>query len=346
MARFYPRSRSAFTLIELLVVTAVIAILIALLLPAVQQARESARRLQCQNNLKQIGLALQNYHDAFGRFPFGYLDKSGTTGVQDGGWSWQAQILPQLEQGNLFNRFDFNYHPHGQPGSISDPDGRNQAAIATTLPVFSCPSDTKPPTVPMHPMDSPGYVPAIATSSYSACMGAHDATLCMKDGKIGKERKARHSDGLFGVNACKSLSKVTDGTSHTIAAGENCWVEGINHILYGTVTDNGQADCSTGLADSEGRRTGGGPFRHLKSAHKAMNSALAILPPGRSFTAFGSRHPGGAQFLMADGSVRFLSETIEHTETDYSQLKIDPTTPFGLYQRLASMNDGRVTDGF
>src|SRR3954463_8669310 len=103
------RGRFGFTLIELLVVIAIIAILIALLLPAVQQAREAARRTQCKNNLKQIGLALHNYHDVFGCIPPGYIDigTPNSPTVYDGGWSWASMILPQIDQAPLFNSFDF-----------------------------------------------------------------------------------------------------------------------------------------------------------------------------------------------------------------------------------------------
>ena len=340
MVRFRNPSRTAFTLIELLVVIAIIAILVSLLLPAVQQAREAARRTGCQNNLKQIGLALHNYHENYRMLPFGYLDTGRELGMQDGGWSWQSQILPQLEQANLFKRFDFRYHPHGQPGSVSDPGGQNQASVAVTMAAFSCPSDIKPETVAMHPKESVGYVPAIATSSYSASMGAHNWKMCREDGLIDANSQARHANGLFGINACKSLKEITDGTSQTIAAGEVCWTDEVQHFLYGNVTTEGQADCSKWQPQFAS------PLRHLASARLAMNSSLSLLRPPHHWTTFGSRHPGGAQFLMADGAVRFLSETIEHSNTSFEDLVEDSDTPFSLYQRLAAINDGQTNSGF
>src|SRR6478609_9116964 len=107
------KERRAFTLIELLVVIAIIAVLIALLLPAVQQAREAARRTQCRNNLKQIGLALHNYHDAYQLFPPGYVDRNGNPDLTPDndlgpGWGWASFILPQLDQGNVYNQINFN----------------------------------------------------------------------------------------------------------------------------------------------------------------------------------------------------------------------------------------------
>lgn len=331
-----PRNGRGFTLIELLVVMGVIALLIALLLPALQQSWAASHRTQCLNNLRQIGLALQNYHDASGMFPFGYLDTAGMSGVQDGGWSWQAQILPQLDQRSLFDAFDFRYHPHGQPAAVSDPGGRNQAAVATPLSVFSCPTDDKPPSVALYGPAEPGHA-TLATSSYSASMGAFHARLCAQDGLVDAGSRARHADGLFVVNECRAVRDVTDGTSQTIAVGETRWWDTTRNVLYGSVRGDGQADCSDVSTKD------GGPFRHLKSARLAMNTPKAAAPR-KYFTAFGSVHPGGAHFLMADGSARFLSETLSHSDTNYRD--VGAGAPFNLYQRLAAMNDGRITDEF
>lgn len=323
--------RTGFSLVELLVVIAIIGILIALLLPAVQQAREAARRSQCQNGLRQIGLALHNYHDMHNRFPIGYID-AGSSG-QDGGWSWQSMILAQLEQTPLFQQFDFRYHPHGQPGSVSDPGGRNQMAIGTTLGAFTCPSDTKPSTEAFHSPDAPGHVPAIATSSYSGSIGAFDGQPCLTDGEP-SSRPADYVNGLFIINASRRFADVTDGASNTVAVGETCWNGGSKNFLYGSVRKDGQATCVFRAANTAG------PFRHLKSAQFAMNIPAAVAPDAH-YTAFGSMHPGGAHFLMVDGSVRFLSENIAHTNTAYEEWVADSEAPFGLYQRLASINDGQ-----
>lgn len=334
MAR--PASRRGFTLIELLVVIAIIAVLIALLLPAVQQAREAARRSSCQNNLKQIGLALHNYHDTFNVFPMGYIDV-GTDG-QDGGWSWQAQILPQLEQGNIFDKIDMRYHPHGTPGSVSDPGGLNNAAVETPLDVFSCPSDPKPKTDPIHASGSPGHHPRMATSSYCGVSSMFDLRNCNNDG--GPPYK-RHT-GLFTTNKCHAMRDMIDGTSNTIVVGEVTWGksaqagESENQFLYGTVRQTGVADCSNTA------NIGSSPFSHLRCTKFKINAANTQAREAKSFH---SRHTGGAQFLLGDGSVRFLSESIHHTNSNHAAYVADPSS-IGTYQRLSSMNDGQVVNDF
>ncbi len=116
------KKQPGFTLVELLVVIAIIGILVGLLLPAVQQAREAARRMQCSNNLKQLGLANLNYESTHKKFPIGFLDVRQTGNpLKDGGWSWATALLPYIEQSAIYNRFDLNFHPYGTVGTVSDP---------------------------------------------------------------------------------------------------------------------------------------------------------------------------------------------------------------------------------
>jgi prepilin-type N-terminal cleavage/methylation domain-containing protein/prepilin-type processing-associated H-X9-DG protein len=332
MSRFTTALRHGFTLIELLVVIAIIAVLIALLLPAVQQAREAARRTQCKNNLKQIGLALHNYHDTFLMFPIGYTDGSNATDVQDGGWSWQAMILPQLEQTNLAARFDFNFHPHG-PNSLP----QNLAAVATGLAVFSCPSDIKPDTTVLHGDTANGTV---ATSSYCGSLGMFDAQPGIATtNPPGPDR--RMTSGLFTINVSRRIRDIPDGTSNTFAVGEVTWGpqsaggQSDRNTLYGSVT-------ASGRAQSDVRNVVGGPWNHLRCARYKIN-----VPTVQAWQAFHSRHAGGGQFLLCDGSVRFVSESIEHNETQFNVSIFNGGTQVpALYQRLAGRDDGLVTSDF
>lgn len=176
--------RKGFTLIELLVVIAIIAVLIALLLPAVQQAREAARRSQCKNNLKQIGLALANYESSHRVFPPGVLGNSGQANQNQRLHTWLAMILPELEQATLQNKYDFN---------VRFDDPLNSTAVKTILPVFQCPSSVTPP-------DSPLYAP----TNYAGNAGTQAG---QNDGFLFPLSKIAHRD-------------IIDGTSSTIACGE------------------------------------------------------------------------------------------------------------------------------
>jgi prepilin-type N-terminal cleavage/methylation domain-containing protein/prepilin-type processing-associated H-X9-DG protein len=330
------RPRNGFTLIELLVVIAIIAVLIALLLPAVQQAREAARRAQCKNNLKQIGLALHNYHDTFRLFPMGFIDTIGGNAANlDGGWSWMAMILPQLEQGPLFQSIDFGRHPYG---TASTP--QNIAAVGTPLPVFSCPSDTKPQTTGNNAGNANGTA-AIAVTSYMGCIGAFDGSPC--ETPAGQPVLVpRRNNGLLIVNHCHDFGKITDGTSNVIAVGEVRWepsatpagIRSDRQFVLGNITTGGGPQCSNRSA------TTNGAFLHLRSTRKKMNGTQD------AHLAFHSNHTGGAHFLLCDGSVRFISENIEHTETNIAANDANVNGPYGLYQRLAAISDGQVVSEF
>lgn len=330
--------RPAFTLIELLVVIAIIAVLIALLLPAVQQAREAARRSQCKNNLKQIGLALHNYEEIHRGFPIGYTDNSTASGVQDGGWSWQVMILPQLDQTALFNSFDLNIHPHGPTSSPG-----NLAAIQRPLQVFSCPTDVKPVTTVMF---NDAANNTVATSSYAGSLGMFDAQPGAASNPPGPD--VRMTSGVFSINISRKIRDITDGLSNTIAVGEITWGpqaaggQSDRNTLYGSVLESGQAQVNV-------RNVVGGPWNHLRCARYKVN-----VPAVQGWQSFHSRHVGGGHFLMLDGSVRFISETIAHTETQYAYSIFNPNvasqtsnpeTP-GLYQRLHGRDDGLVIGEF
>src|SRR6266436_5022135 len=197
-----PAARQAFTLVELLVVIAIIGVLVALLLPAVQQAREAARRTQCKNNLKQIGLALQNYHGDFLRFPPGYVSNFDASGNDTGpGWGWGAMILPQLEQQNLQNSIDFK-----QPIEAA----ANAAPRIAPLPAYLCPSDSVRPAWPAVTRDPIGNPTAticdVASADYVAVFGISEPGI---DG-----------EGVFFRDSGIGLKDIRDGASSTLLVGE------------------------------------------------------------------------------------------------------------------------------
>jgi prepilin-type N-terminal cleavage/methylation domain-containing protein len=331
-----------FTLIELLVVIAIIATLVALLLPAVQQAREAARRSSCKNNLKQIGIAIHNYHDIFNCIPIGYIDTNGSTtsnaANQDGGWSWAAQLLPQLEQSTLFEQFDFRFHPHGTQAN----EARNTAASANPLTVFSCPSDTKPPTRksgstdPAATSTANGIVDAIATSSYVGNSGPFNAQFC---NTANPGLQSERSIGAFRVNKGLNFRDFTDGLSNSMLAGETYWEQTRNTSIYGALANAGGADCT----DLTEYRTS--PYNHLRSTNTFMNATKAQYPD-KYHTAFASPHKGGCQFLLGDGGVRFIGMSIENTSSNFNDPGVSASGPYGLYQRLSAIADGQVMGEF
>jgi len=273
-----------FTLVELLVVIAIIGILVALLLPAIQMAREAARRTQCNNNLKQIGLALHAYHDTHQRMPPGWIAQHPTTRqpywLGQPGWGWAARLLPFIEQQNVSqNLIDFD-----RP--ITDPI--NDEARLANIPTYRCPSDTGEQsfTLPAGPMPSPNYATGysdtvVPTANYigvfgtiqmlNACGGGGD---CIGNGSLVFRKGFRFADLL-------------DGTSQTFVVGERNSKYSPS-IWLGVVA---------GAAHAPGRIT-----------------AVASTPPnsaqGAPFT-FSSYHPAGTNFLAADGSVKLVNESIE-----------------------------------
>ncbi|SFH59707.1 DUF1559 domain-containing protein [Planctomicrobium piriforme] len=339
---FWKRRKTGFTLIELLVVIAIIAILIALLLPAVQQAREAARRSSCKNNLKQMGLALHNYHDIYNRLPMGYIDTStdSKAKTEDGGWSWQAMVLPQLDQANLYTKFDFNAHPHGKLA----PEIGNTAAGANPLDVFSCPSDVKDPTrksgnsSPTATSTANGIVPAVATSSYVGVLGPFDALLCDQSSPATNPAFiSPRAIGPFRINVCLQFRHFTDGLSNAIVVGETNALLTRNNMLYGSVVNNGGSDC-TSIDEFDG-----GPYNHLRSCNIQLNTKSTL---GKYWTAFSSQHTGGSHFVLGDGSVRFISENIDNTSTNFNDPGVTANGPYGLYQRLSAIADGQTTGEF
>ncbi|MBN1912216.1 MAG: DUF1559 domain-containing protein [Pirellulales bacterium] len=288
------RRRWAFTLVELLVVIAIIGILIALLLPAVQAAREAARRIQCSNHLKQIGLALANYEGVHKVYPPGRVghDEHGSASLapeQKVGTSGMVMILPQLELQSIYDMFDFNKGPwpYGSSWLATMAD-----AIAQRPPVFVCPSDEAEP-YSIEPKVNTAYstygLPA-ATGSYAFCSGSIGAAG-------GLEQDIKYDNtGVFYYVVSHSVRDITDGVSKTFFAGE---------VFAGHTQDSSNI-WSRGLREMDTLRSTSNPMNSWPGDPIAMtNYGLHVNG------AFASRHPGGANFVFGDGHVAFVEENID-----------------------------------
>ncbi len=307
------RKNKGFTLVELLVVIAIIGILIAMLLPAVQAAREAARRLQCAGRYKQVGVALHNYHSSHNRFPPGMIVWTGATPAACGprgtspnyyaGWSWGAFSLPFLEQDEIYEMIDFSFISYYDLPSHNAGTNTNTLASTQKIPIFLCPSD-------------PQNGELVALTGQGSFDPSHEHADIRQSNMLGVADSHNWSCGLpkgwpkqlnagsppaNGVMAeregCK-ISEITDGTSTTLIVGET---------------------------------TGGGPGTHMGHLWASWNVAdvsdgingFSTVPGGGSWPStpglygearpggFSSFHPGGCHFLMADGSVHFIDEMIE-----------------------------------
>ncbi len=309
------RNRQAgFTLIELLVVIAIIAVLISLLLPAVQSAREAARRAQCVNNLKQLALATHNYHDANNALPLGRTLQVGTYRP----FSQQARILGFMEQTNVFNSLNF---------SLSSYDVANATGASVTVNSFLCPSDTHPSIPPGQILE--GY--GIAGINYRANEGTSvamwygaDDTANVNNGKVAEP------NGLFFSSQLITLAGVTDGTSNTAAFSEHVLGDFSNSVAtdlsdtfrpgtYPANADEAYTLClATNIHDLslQGYSNVGAPWTYGYHSTTSYwhagppNSRSCMYPPSRIATTANSRHPGGVNIALADGSVRFIKSSI------------------------------------
>ncbi len=317
------RRLRAFTLIELLVVIAIIAVLIALLLPAAQAAREAARRSQCVNNLKQLGLAMHNYHDATGAFPMGYAAQGRfVDGATDtaAGWGWGAMILPQLEQGPIFNAVNFGLAVEAPP---------NSTVVRASMTAYLCPSDVT--NGPFSVSDASGNVLATMTpASYAACVGndqTDSATGLNKDGL---------GNGVMFRNSGIRLADITDGSSQTILVGERAW-SNVNGVWAGVV-----ANGVTRRGSMNRCPTTGAPFypaATLTQAHCHLLNTDTDEDGG--LDDYSSRHPGGANFVFADGSVRFIKTVLRDSGRTTGGSTIYSPSSLVL-QALATRNGGEV----
>jgi len=340
MTRFHPADkRPGFTLTELLVVIAIIAILIGLLLAAVQKVREAANRMKCANQLRQLAFACHNYHDAYGSLPPGGIKSlPNTTPVYNRG-GWTLYVLPYMEQENLFQQILPNLDGPSQNAIL---DAANAGIIPPKLPYLRCPSDpdlldrsltnyvasqgpqcwrgncaeaynpnqkycngtSDEPPQPLNPRTYPGY----------------DASPTAGRFLDGRPLNASHLRGMFGAYGPPiPFSSATDGLGNTLLLGEN--LPNLNQ-------------------SRDGHWAGAGPGRALSTIIPINSPATDYLEPDGCTAAplryfananvadgFRSRHPGGVNFAFADGSVRFVSQTIDHQTFQYLGCRSDGEVP-------------------
>ncbi|WP_437206290.1 DUF1559 family PulG-like putative transporter [Planctomicrobium sp. SH664] len=329
------KTSRAFTLIELLVVIAIIAVLIALLLPAVQQAREAARRSQCKNNLKQIGLALHNYHEVHNVFPPGNVHNADPglplTGSQkQASWGWGSLILPNLDQAPLYNSLGVGNRTLNQVLL----DSSSAVLTRTVLPVFRCPTDVAPD---INTGDNRNF-----DSSYKSSFPDNSATLGTSNYIGVAGTRVRNSDshlvgnsdgyGILMGSSRISLRDITDGSSNTLLVGERDWV------------------CTAGVWAGVNRYNNDGRSGVANVMGGAQNDAKINFPTpeGSDFChkGFTSSHAGGAQFVFADGHVAFLSENMHFRSTGGSSDVPEDMAKMGTYQRLLRRNDGLTVGEF
>ena len=324
-----PNARG-FTLIELLVVIAIIAILIALLLPAVQQAREAARRVHCKNNLKQIGLALHNYHDVNRVFPPGWISiGDGAQRPNNKAWAWGALILPYIEQQALYDAtvaIDPPYDPASDSFPIKPGDAEDRL-----MSMYTCPSDPGPPQTGYGNINNQrdGY----AKSNYAPSGGLQHQTIWQPEYFPSSYAKKPPSVlGMFGPSTKIQLRDITDGTSNTITFGEVTNETRNNLPVTAAYAVNPAPNWMRNIAGSfnTDRSIYIDPTSIIRYTQFRPNAVsiyhVPINDPKATWFGFSSSHTGGAHFCLADGAVRFIGESIDQT----------------LYEHLSTIQGGEV----
>ncbi len=292
------KRRNAFTLVELLVVIAIIGILVALLLPAVQAAREAARRMSCGNNLKQLGLALHNYHDTYKTFPSGFIAPNVANAE---GWGWGALLLPFLEQQPRHDQLGVTRWNLQQ--ALAQPTLK--PLFDTPIELFMCPSDTG--------FNKPGLIHNNRNfnNGLGAVAGGHSTPVLVAMsnyiGVAGHRDVASNAGNVENTGVLYYLSNVNladilDGTSNTLAVGERDSRDCRSGTWVGVRNPRGDAAQGVSIV--------------LGHSRPKLNQDPTIIPwdmdglgCGEGFSSF---HPGGAHFVLCDGSVRFITETIDH----------------------------------
>jgi prepilin-type N-terminal cleavage/methylation domain-containing protein len=324
------KAQLGFTLVELLVVIAIIGVLVALLLPAVQAAREAARRAQCQNQMKQIGLALQNHHDARGQLPAGkfWYNKDETGGTANfSGWGWLPHILPYMELTQLYDRANFDHSPNSNGAGVF-----NRAVIQTDVPGLICPSNSYRSEASDN--ENAGRIyegmadsrKQIAEADYAANIGDYrniggtgDGLDHTVDGDGDGRADWPQAGNVFGPGTAQSppysprhptrgilnrfgwgaeFKQIPDGLSNTFAVGECVGVW-----------------CLTQNFGTQSWSTTAQPINHMNAFYLGGTQNWPKLdnPQWSDSIAFRSLHPGGAHFIMCDASVHFVNENVDHS---------------------------------
>jgi prepilin-type N-terminal cleavage/methylation domain-containing protein/prepilin-type processing-associated H-X9-DG protein len=320
-----PQSRPAFTLVELLVVIAIIGVLVALLLPAVQSAREAARRMQCQSNLKQVGIALHNYEQAHRKFPPGIVQQGADPQWVAGGtaantvndtesWAWGAFLLPYIEQNQLYEQAGIGR------GDLLE---RHVPEASTPIKTYRCPSDGRAPKVRVGVGFTVRFGPW-ALSNYKANCGHQGCGISGSDGLFWRS----NVPGEGGTPSDIGFRQIEDGTSSTIAIGEICWIRVASGVqlrhqaaVWAGCVQGQQGNCVDDVL-----ATGRAAINHLTNNADQLAESFSSLHSG-----------GGAGFVFADGSVHFLSQNIDYvTDGPSNASPVD-----SAYERLLARNDGQ-----
>ncbi len=338
------KSRRAFTLVELLVVIAIIGVLVALLLPAVQAAREAARRTSCQNNLKQFGIALHNYHDIFKQFPQNTAWFTGKTGLDDDSeytkkdiqGSMLLKLMPYIEQKSINDRIKIKFED--SEDNVKKQFQKNLELRTLVLPLLRCPSDEYPLITDIYGEfnENGEYDGGVATTNYAPSVGAQ-ATFSFANScpeprgdffENGKQvnfftHLMEKTSGIFAREAwAASIKQIPDGLSNTIAMGEVLPTCNYELIRYGWWDSQ---ICYVGTAPAINFDS----CTHTDPPWPKKQTCFTFFNWNTS-SGFKSRHPSGAHFTLADGSVRFISENIDYRN----------------YQRLGDRADGEPLDTF
>jgi prepilin-type processing-associated H-X9-DG protein len=289
-------------LVDLLVVIAIIGVLVALLLPAVQSARESARRTSCLNNLRQLALAALNYHSMTGRFPAGLVAIDADAGNFAGGTNLWVEMLPFVEEANVKVKWDYDDYRNNIAGG-------SEALAAQVVPILICPSDPLPTPIHNLQVDPPyDWMNAeYGLSSYGGNAGTRS---------FGNDVTPQSEDGVFFTRSSVRMAMITDGATHTLLFGERSH-EDVQYDRLTMEVDPGMGPLASWGAWCSAGHVFGSQADVLLSSLAEIN--YAVNPSSgmddwdmidSRLSAFGSGHPGGANFALADGSARFTAENL------------------------------------